>query len=168
MNKRKISFFLPALEWFIIAFSVRLLFLIFIHFYSLQTGFGGFYPLESGSDDRYYFEVEQEILYGHIPQTLPNYYPYFLAFVFFFTGPSLFLGQLINVLAGSFTVYFGVLIAKEISSSKLKGKDLRHPVNIAGFFSCISVLFNAAFERPFGDNGGYCFLICYNFDIQKI
>ncbi|WP_019907471.1 hypothetical protein [Thermoanaerobacter indiensis] len=134
MIKEKTSFFLPALEWFIIAFFVRLLFLIFIHFYSLQTGFGGFYPLESGSDDRYYFEVAQEILYGHIPQTLPNYYPYFLAFVFFFTGPSLFLGQLINVLAGSFTVYFGVLIAKEISSSKLKGKDLRHPVNIAGFF----------------------------------
>ncbi|ADL68453.1 conserved hypothetical protein [Thermoanaerobacterium thermosaccharolyticum DSM 571] len=132
-SKWDISLYIPALQWFFIALIIRLIALIIIHFYSIQAGFNGFIPMSSGGDDKYYYDVAKSMLNGNIPTTLPNYYPYFLTFLFFIFSPSLFLGQLANVLFSSITVYFGVLITREVSESTKNQYDLRNPVNIAGF-----------------------------------
>lgn len=131
----KPRFFFPAVFWFSVALTLRIFIGIIIHYYSITVGFDGFYPLGSGHDDRYYWEAACSILEGNTPEALPNPYPYVLAVLFFLTGRSLLIGKLLNVIAGSLVVYYGVLIARELAvQSRYTYRDLRHPANLAGFF----------------------------------
>ena len=103
-----------------------------LHVYSLETGFEGFYPLSSGADDRDYFEAAIAILEGHHPADLPNAYPIFLAFLFTIFGQNILVGKLFNAFLGSLGVYYGVLIAREVTRSSRRTMSLRHPTNLVG------------------------------------
>lgn len=96
-----------ALRWFAIALLVRLFLGTLIHLYSANNGFEGFYPFSTGGDDRLYWDAAV----AHFQGTriyVSTIYPSVLIALFLFTGPSLLLGKLLNVVAGALTVYIGV------------------------------------------------------------
>jgi hypothetical protein len=107
-----IKVYKPALIWGFIALLVRLIVLAITHLYSLQAGFDGFYPLESGADDRYYFSTAASIASGNPVELLPNTYPYLIAALFIITGPNLVAGKLLNVVISAVSVYIGVNTAR--------------------------------------------------------
>jgi hypothetical protein len=88
--------------------------MLIIHQYSLNAGFNGFYPLESGNDDRLYWEIAQEILSGKVRPDNPNSFGYFLAYLFRFTGSNLLVGKILSVLAGSASVSVGIILLREL------------------------------------------------------
>lgn len=107
-----------AFKWFIIAFLLRLGAAVAIHQYSLANGFEGFYPLASGHDDIMYWKNANEVINGILREPFLNMYPYILAGLFYITGPNLLAGKILNVLFGALGVYFGVLLARELSLKK--------------------------------------------------
>jgi len=123
----------PALLWLLVALAVRLLAGTALHIYSEAQGFAGFYPLASGSDDRAYWSQAQSLLSGIIPPGIPTPYPYLLAGLFFIFGPSLIVGKLLSLVAGSLAVYVGVLVASRLTAHRpYVWREMRHPVNLAG------------------------------------
>lgn len=104
-----------AVKWFTVALLVRIAAAIAIHLYSLSHGYGGFYPLDSGHDDVRYWNNAIKILQGSSIK-LPNDYPWLLAGLFYITGPSLIAGKMLNVLFGALSVYFGVVLARELAN----------------------------------------------------
>ncbi|MBS3887361.1 MAG: hypothetical protein KGZ56_09920 [Dethiobacter sp.] len=123
----------PALFWLLIALAVRLLAGTVLHLYSEAQGFAGFYPLASGSDDRIYWSQAQSLLVGTIPPGIVCPYPYVLSGLFAIFGPSLILGKLLSIVAGSLAVYVGVLAASALAAHRpYSWRDLRHPANLAG------------------------------------
>jgi 4-amino-4-deoxy-L-arabinose transferase-like glycosyltransferase len=103
-----------------LALFVRMAFLLFFHYFSIARGFGGFYPLQSGSDDLYYFDRASrmsslgffEIL--RYPVLAPGFTK-LLAFVFKIFGSSLLVGKVFNVLLGVAAVCFVYRIAKSLN-----------------------------------------------------
>ena len=130
----QIKIYKPAAFWFLTALVVRLTLCLGAHYFSISIGRGGFFPLESGADDRFYWQASLALLSGHSVPNLPNPYPYFLAFLFRLTGPSLLMVKLANVILGAVAVSAGVLIAREVSSSRYSFRSLRHPANLTGLF----------------------------------
>lgn len=122
----------PAFIWFSVALVLRCVSTLVLHVYSLEAGFEGFYPLSSGGDDRYYFEVAIAILEGHHPTDLPNAYPIFLAFLFKIFGPNILVGKFFNAFLGSLGVYYGVLIAREVTRHSRGTIPIRHHINLVG------------------------------------
>ncbi|HEX8465773.1 MAG TPA: hypothetical protein VF627_14245, partial [Abditibacterium sp.] len=104
-----------AANWFCVALAARLLAMLAIHIFSLNRGFGGFYPLASGHDDGFYFGAASEVARGVDVGTLPSFYPLVLGWIFSLTGSELLIGKLINVLAGSLSVAVGVILARELA-----------------------------------------------------
>jgi hypothetical protein len=124
----------PAFNWMIFAFSVRLVACLAIHIYSLEAGFDGFYPLASGHDDGLYWKLSSDILSGSVPDYIPNSYAFFLVAIFSITGQDLLIGKILSVIAGSLTIYIGVLIARELSSIiNLPEQDIKYAANFTGF-----------------------------------
>lgn len=122
-----------ALQWGLIALAVRLVAALAIHAYSLAAGFGGFYPLESGHDDGFYFGAATLLWQGQDAGTLPSAYPAVLALLFKFTGgPDLLVGKLLNVFAGALTVYLGVLVVRALCRGRFVGRRRRRAMNWAG------------------------------------
>ncbi|WP_460380434.1 hypothetical protein [Thermus antranikianii] len=120
--------------WLLIAFEVRLVTLLASHLYSVSAGFGGFYPLASGADDRFYYAAALSMIYGERVGALPNVYPIFLAWVFYIFGPSLLLGKLINAFLGALGVAFGVLLVERLCPWPGHAWSLRRPAHLAGIF----------------------------------
>ncbi|GGN00219.1 hypothetical protein GCM10007092_12800 [Thermus composti] len=121
------------LFWTGLALGVRGVALVATHLYSLWAGFGGFYPLASGADDRFYFEVARRMAAGDWGEvSLPNAYPVFLALFFKLVGPSLFLGKLLNVVLGALGVGVGVLLAERLAPWSGPRWSLLRPANLAG------------------------------------
>lgn len=128
-------FFRPAVMWFCIALVVRSVLTVAIHLYSIGAGFNGFFPLESGNDDRLYWEIALEVLSGTMRTDNPNSFGYFLAYLFSFTGPNLLVGKMLLVFAGAGAVAVAVLLVRELllpmSSSYLR-RGWRNPIHWAG------------------------------------
>ncbi len=118
------------------AFLVRLVIALGVHIYSLLAGFEGFYPLASGADDRFYYWAAISLLWSQPVENLPNIYPSFLSLVYQLVGPTVLGGKLVNVFFGSIAVYYGVLLAYELSN---KDRPLRlfSAPNLAGLFLTI-------------------------------
>lgn len=134
----KITIYKPAFFWFTVALLIRLISLYGIYYYSIYIGNEGFYPLASGYDDRYYFEMAIQIMQDKVPDSLPNVYPYILALIFSLVGEHVFFGQLFNVIVSAFTVFVGVLLARDLFDSRhVSYMSIKHPANIAGFLLCI-------------------------------
>lgn len=133
-----------ALLWFGIAFAVRLAALLAVHVYSQQRGYGGFYPLASGHDDRLYWDFAVLLVNGEAPPYLPSGYPVILAALFSLTGPNLLLGKLLNVVAGALTVYIGVLLVQALARTHPERRATR-AAHWGGFLLCFypSLLFYA-------------------------
>jgi hypothetical protein len=109
--------------------------MLIIHQYSLNAGFNGFYPLESGNDDRLYWEIAQEILSGKLRPDNPNSFGYFLAYLFRFTGSNLLVGKILSVLAGSASVSLGILLLCELlhpTNDRQLLQGWRSPLNWLG------------------------------------
>lgn len=124
-----------AFRWLMIAFAIRILVCIAIHLYSLDTGFGGFYPLQSGHDDILYWDLAIQIQNGVFPDVLPSSYPLVLAALFSVTGQNLLLGKLLNVFIDSLTVFFAVLLSNELVRKDILIKKNRNRVaNLTGLF----------------------------------
>lgn len=119
----------PAFFWFAVALAVRLVMGLAVHLYSLESGYGGFYPLPSGHDDRKYFRQAVALLSGEDVPLLDNVYPLVLSWLFKLTGISLVAGKLLNIAAGALGVAVGVLICHRLTG---KQKGLLAPVNVAG------------------------------------
>ncbi|WP_460409409.1 hypothetical protein [Thermus antranikianii] len=113
---------------------MRLVTLLASHLYSVSAGFGGFYPLASGADDRFYYAAALSMIYGERVGALPNVYPIFLAWVFYIFGPSLLLGKLINAFLGALGVAFGVLLVERLCPWPGHAWSLRRPAHLAGIF----------------------------------
>lgn len=126
--------FLLAAVWTCVALLVRLGVLVLTHWYSLTAGFGGFYPLASGADDRYYYEAAVQLSKGLGMPTLPNAYPWLLSLPFALFGPNIILGKALNVLLGSLGVGVAVLIAEKLASSRRPLWSLVRPANLVGVF----------------------------------
>ncbi len=125
----------PAIVWASVAFGVRVATAIALHIYSVEAGYQGFVPLESGADDRYYFETGAALAAGaDVDVTmLPNIYPYLLAALFRVTGPDLMAAKLLNVMISALGVYFGVLAARIVArTSRLTHYEERKVANISG------------------------------------
>jgi len=123
----------PAVLWLLVALAVRLLAGTVLHLYSEAQGFAGFYPLASASDDRVYWSQAQSLLAGITPPRIFCPYPYVLAGLFALFGPSLIVGKLFSLLAGSLAVYVGVLVASRLTGHRpYVWREMRHPVNLAG------------------------------------
>lgn len=112
-----------ALRWFGVALLVRLLAGALADLYSTSRGFEGFFPLASGADDRFYWQVVEQYFQGERVY-VSNSYPWALIALFFVTGPSLVLGKLLSVVAGALTVYLGVRIVQTVADG--------HPSGAAG------------------------------------
>lgn len=105
---------------FILALGLRLGFLIFFHYLSLYRGMGGFYPLQSDSDDVYYFSEASymsslsflEIL--RYPVLAPGFAK-LIAFVFKLFGNSLLIGKVFNAFLGAVTVCLVYRMAKTLN-----------------------------------------------------
>lgn len=122
-----VSFFLNAIKIdsrflmvFGLALFVRIAFLLFFHYFSIARGLGGFYPLQSGSDDLYYFSHASRISSLNFLEILqhPVLAPGFtklLAFIFKIFGSSLLVGKVFNVLLGVVAVCFVYRIAKNLN-----------------------------------------------------
>jgi hypothetical protein len=132
-----------AFTWFAISAGVQLLLMMAIHIFSLNHGFGGFYPLASGHDDHFYFNVASEVASGIDTGSLPSFYPRLLGAFFYLTGPDLMLGKMLNVLAGSLAVAVGVLLSRDLARERatLGGANDyesacagERAANLAGFF----------------------------------
>ncbi len=104
-----------ALNWFCFALAVRVLAMLAIHIFSLNHGFGGFYPLASGHDDGFYFGAAADAARGADVGVLPSFYPRALGFLFYLTGPDLIVGKMLNVVAGALSVAVGVLLARDLA-----------------------------------------------------
>lgn len=130
----------PALRWALLAFSLRLLVALVLHLYSVQAGYEGFIPLQSGGDDRYYFETGRDIVSGGYVDlaSLPNTYPFFLAGLFLVTGPNLLAAKLLNVSVSAAAVYLGVSAARCLVrlSGGMRSQE-RVAANVAGFLLCL-------------------------------
>ena len=135
---------LQGFFWFLFALHLRLLLMLFLHFYSVQTGFEGFFG--SGGDDRYYHDAAMRLAKGEEMPSLPNIYPLVLAWLYSLFGPHLIVGKLVNVLLGSLSVYYGVRIANLLESGKYSSFSLTRPSNLAGLFLAVypSSLFYSA------------------------
>ncbi|RYG75217.1 hypothetical protein EON80_01380 [bacterium] len=132
-----------AVSWFIFSLGVQILAMLAIHIFSLNHGFGGLYPLASGHDDGYYFSLASDLARGGDAGVLPSFYPRILGALFYFTGPDLIVGKMLNVVAGAFSVMTGVLLARDLAredallggrnelASNLAGE---RAANLAGFF----------------------------------
>lgn len=130
--KISLCFYKPAVFWFFVALLFRIIALCFIYFHSIYIGREGFYPLATGYDDEHYFQSALKIIKGERPE-VPNTYPYFLAFIFKLVGNHVFFGQLVNVFISAASVFVGVLLARELFSSKnLSIMSIKHPANISG------------------------------------
>lgn len=128
------------LLWFIAALGVRVLVHYAAILWSFSSNMGGFFPLASGGDDRFYYQTAVDIASGDPVDlsTLPNAYPIFLGWVYILTTPSLFLGQTVNVLVGALSVLIAVCIAKELTiTSRYAFRDIRHPVNLTGLMASL-------------------------------
>lgn len=132
-----------AANWFALAFIIRTLAMVGIHIFSLNHGFGGFYPLASGHDDGGYFASASAIAGGADVGPLPSLYPLVLGLIYSVTGPDLMVGKFINVLAGSIAVAIGVLLARDLAREEalLDGQSEAEIVaageraaNLAGLF----------------------------------
>lgn len=132
-----------AAMWFAASMGLQLLLMMAIHIFSLNHGFGGFYPLASGHDDHFYFDVASEFASGIDTGALPSLYPKVLGFFFYLTGPDLILGKMLNVLAASLAVAVGVLLARDLAreSLTLRGASPEEAISagdraghLAGFF----------------------------------
>jgi hypothetical protein len=132
-----------ALTWFTVSASVQLLLMMAIHIFSLNHGFGGFYPLASGHDDHFYFNVASEVASGIDTGQLPSFYPRLLGAFFYLTGPDLMVGKMLNVFAGSLAVAVGVLLARDLARERATitgASDYEsacageRAANLAGFF----------------------------------
>jgi hypothetical protein len=121
-----------ALLWATFAFLVKTVIATGLHLYSLVSGFEGFYPLASGADDRFYHWAAVSLVQSGTPENLPNAYPYLLAWIYQFVGPSLMWGKIVNVLLSSIAVYYGVLLAYELSRAKARLWRLSSAPNLAG------------------------------------
>ena len=123
----------PALFWFLTALAVQLAAAILIHLFSLAMGYGGYYPVPSGADDSTYFPLAQRIYDGLDIGFVANDYPYALALFFRLTGgPDLFVGKLLNVLAGSVSVALGVLIVEELTREGYSRAERKRAIRWAG------------------------------------
>ena len=134
-----------AINWFFAALAVRVLAMLAIHIFSLNHGFGGFYPLASGHDDGFYFGAASEVARGDDVGTLPSFYPLALGWLFSLTGPDLIVGKMLNVLFGSLAVVVGVLLARDLAREEaiLDGKSDdetaaagERAAHLAGFALC--------------------------------
>lgn len=134
-----------AVNWFFAAFAVRVLAMMAIHIFSLNRGFGGFYPLASGHDDGFYFGAASEVARGGDAGILPSFYPLALGGLFSLTGPDLILGKLLNVFFGSLSVLVGVLLARDLAREEaiIDGKSGEESAaageraaHLAGFALC--------------------------------
>jgi len=128
---------LQGLFWFLIALNLRLLLMLALHLYSVQAGFEGFYPLGSGSDDRYYHYTAIRLVMGEEVDGLPNVYPLVLAWLYSLFGPHLMVGKLVNVFLSSLSVYYGVRIAAFLESDKRRPLSFSRASNLAGLFLTI-------------------------------
>jgi hypothetical protein len=102
--------------WFVVALGLRLLALLAIHIFSLNRGYGGFYPMASGHDDGFYFESAADMARGYTYDVLPNIYPRVLSYIFVVTGPNLLVGKLFNAVAGALCVLVGLLLVRDVNS----------------------------------------------------
>lgn len=134
-----------AAGWFFMALAVRGLAMLAIHIFSLNHGFGGFYPLASGHDDGFYFGVASDAARGVDVGVLPSFYPQALGALFSLTGPDLILGKLLNVVAGAGAVSIGVLLARDLAreeatldgkSEDEAGASAERAAHLAGFALC--------------------------------
>ncbi len=134
-----------ALNWFFFALAVRITATLAIHLFSLNHGFGGFYPLASGHDDGFYFNSAADAARGVDLGVLPSFYPRALGFLFYLTGPDLLVGQMFNGLMGALSVGVGVLLARDLTREEaiLDGKNefetaasSERAGHIAGFALC--------------------------------
>lgn len=100
------------MSWCLVGFLIRLLALFATHIYSVQAGFGGFFPLEAGNDDILYWDLATEALAGTLRADNPNSYAYFLGLLFSLFGQDLILGKFVNVLFSVASIYFSLKIAK--------------------------------------------------------
>ena len=134
-----------AANWFFFALAVRVLLMLAIHIFSINHGFGGFYPLASGHDDGFYFGAAADSARGVDLGVLPSFYPRALGALFVLTGPDLIAGKMLNVVAGSLAVAIGVLLARDLAREEaiLDGKAEWESVasgeragHIAGFALC--------------------------------
>lgn len=123
-----------VLFWMSVAFLVRFGAFVLTHLYSLNAGFGGFYPLPSGADDRYYYEAALRLLQGAGPMELPNAYPLLLSLLFAAFGPNIFMAKFSNILLGALGVGLGVWLAETLAMRRSSLWALSRPGNVAGFF----------------------------------
>jgi len=124
---------MPAVFWFLAALVVRFCVAVLVHVYSIGAGFEGFYPLESGHDDRFYFETATQIAEGYEPGALPSVYPLILGYMFRWFGADLLLGKLINSVLGAFSVMLGVLLAERLRPWRGHPWALKRSGHLAGF-----------------------------------
>ena len=130
-------FWRQALAWGVLAFWLRLGSALLAFGYSGLVGAQGFFPLESGADDFQYFSYAVSISQGTAPVWYPTSYPLLLGTVFMVTGPCIWVGILLSVMAGATCVTVGVLITGEFwNETSEKWNRLLHPGNVAGALLC--------------------------------
>jgi hypothetical protein len=113
-----------ALGWFLAALAIRFLAMLLIHGYSLSAGFGGFYPLASGHDDRGYFHAASQVAAnGYSTGDIPNVYPIVLGWWLSITGVEVVWGKMLNVLAGSGAILAGVMLTQDLAREQWPGED---------------------------------------------
>lgn len=105
---------------FSVALALRIVLLLFLHYLSMYRGLGGFYPLESGGDDRYYFDTASQMSLLSISEILryPVVAPGFtklIAIVFKLFGSSLLVGKAFNAFLGAVTVCLVYRITKMLN-----------------------------------------------------
>lgn len=106
---------------------------VVLHFYSVASGYEGFYPFASGHDDRFYWSVATHLFEHNEQLESPNAYPYLLGILFRIAGPDLLISKLLNAFFGALTVYVAVLLALEVSlGTRVPRFSLRHPANLTG------------------------------------
>lgn len=117
---------------FVLAFVMRLIYLI-------QISDAPYFDNPAG-DSKVFFKQAQEILAGDIIGDEVNFYssplyPYFIAFVFWFSGGSFFLLGLIQILIGSANCIVIFFLAKKLSGGR------KIPAFIAGVSGALYGLF---------------------------
>jgi hypothetical protein len=124
--------------WAFVAFILRLIVGLAIHIYSVNAGYKGFVPLASYNDDVLYWEVSNALYSGNTPEFVPNIYPVFLAYFFQLTSPSILGAKFLNILSNVFSVFFGVLLVRDICSTlSLSKRQAKLAMNVSGLLFSI-------------------------------